>query len=146
MVLTARKLELGQEAAAEIGAATGRLPTVRQLDIANPPSVAAFAEWVQAELGSVDVLVNNAGAAADSWGRRSWDLWTSQGGGGVQRHRCRQSAGWLDGTPAQGLHMICPCLPACPCQRSSMVAAYLRGTSPSKISPHALPTHNYATR
>lgn len=32
-----------------------------QLDISDPESVAAFAKWIQAEVGEVTILVNNAG-------------------------------------------------------------------------------------
>ena len=39
----------------------------RRLDIADPASVDDFAAWARAELGSVNILVNNAGNGALSY-------------------------------------------------------------------------------
>jgi NAD(P)-dependent dehydrogenase (short-subunit alcohol dehydrogenase family) len=57
--LGARKLDAGTEAAASIGA------TAIQLDATDAASIAAAAERIRAEAGSLDVLVNNAGIAGE---------------------------------------------------------------------------------
>ncbi|MGY1700965.1 SDR family NAD(P)-dependent oxidoreductase [Geodermatophilus sp. SYSU D00766] len=62
-VLGARDEARGHEAARGM---TGPV-VVRQLDVADPGSVAALASWLAAEHGGVDVLVNNAAVHYDTW-------------------------------------------------------------------------------
>jgi NAD(P)-dependent dehydrogenase (short-subunit alcohol dehydrogenase family) len=57
VVIGARSAELGEKAAAEIGAASV------VLDVTDPASVAAAADFIEARHGRLDVLVNNAGVA-----------------------------------------------------------------------------------
>ena len=57
-----RRLERLKETADAIGATAGRV-FVHGLDVTNADSVEVFFEAVEAELGRVDVLVNNAGIA-----------------------------------------------------------------------------------
>lgn len=61
VVLTARR-EADAVAAAQPLAAAGLSAEGRALDVADDGSVAAFFDWLTAELGRIDVLVNNAGA------------------------------------------------------------------------------------
>ncbi|KAF8064523.1 Cbr1 [Scenedesmus sp. PABB004] len=69
VVLTSRSEERGAAALAKLagGSTAGGAALAveyRQLDIASPASVAAFAEWLSdAKGGRLDVLVNNAGIA-----------------------------------------------------------------------------------
>jgi NAD(P)-dependent dehydrogenase (short-subunit alcohol dehydrogenase family) len=68
---------LENEAGALAGASHGRKVIWRCLDVVSPVDTAAFAEWAIAELGSVDVLVNNAavyGPMGDV-DTVDWDLW-----------------------------------------------------------------------
>ncbi len=66
-MLTARNEQLGREAteklAQALAAEGGGEGSVefRQLDIADHASVQRFADWAKAELGEIDVLINNAG-------------------------------------------------------------------------------------
>ena len=60
VVLTSRDAAKGEAAAAKL-AATGLTVACRTLDVTNDASVTAFAAWIEGELGTVDVLVNNAG-------------------------------------------------------------------------------------
>ncbi len=62
-VLGSRSEARGREAARGM---TGPV-VVRQLDVADPGSVAALADWLRAEHGGVDVLVNNAAVHYDTW-------------------------------------------------------------------------------
>jgi NAD(P)-dependent dehydrogenase (short-subunit alcohol dehydrogenase family) len=65
VVVAARRASDVAAAAAAIGhGAVGR-----ELDLADGDSVAAFAAWVERELGRVDVLVNNAGVYLDRGAR-----------------------------------------------------------------------------
>ncbi len=61
-VLGSREEARGREAARGM---TGPV-VVRQLDVTDPASVAALADWLRAEHGGVDVLVNNAGVHYDT--------------------------------------------------------------------------------
>jgi NAD(P)-dependent dehydrogenase (short-subunit alcohol dehydrogenase family) len=65
VVLGARNVEQGRRAAAELG--------VRDcaLDVTDEASVRAAAEWVRAELGRCDALINNAAILYDTWARAS---------------------------------------------------------------------------
>ncbi|HYO35267.1 MAG TPA: SDR family NAD(P)-dependent oxidoreductase [Geodermatophilus sp.] len=62
-VLGSRDEARGREAARGM---TGPV-VVRRLDVADPASVGAFADWLRDELGGLDVLVNNAGVHYDTW-------------------------------------------------------------------------------
>ncbi|MGY1616793.1 SDR family NAD(P)-dependent oxidoreductase [Geodermatophilus sp. SYSU D00691] len=62
-VLGARDPGRGEEAARGM---TGPV-VVRPLEVTDPDSVEALAEWVRAEHGGLDVLVNNAGVDYDTW-------------------------------------------------------------------------------
>jgi NAD(P)-dependent dehydrogenase (short-subunit alcohol dehydrogenase family) len=64
--LTDRNAAQLSEAAAEIGAAGGRVGVVRALDITDRDAVRAFADEVHAQGGSVDVVMNVAGISV--WG------------------------------------------------------------------------------
>ena len=59
VLVGARRLEAGEAAARSIGADARALP----LDVTDAGSVAAAARRIQAEIGRLDVLVNNAGIA-----------------------------------------------------------------------------------
>src|SRR5438067_10161788 len=63
VVLTARSASAATEAARAVGA------EARQLDVADPASVAAAARWVADRHGQLDVLVNNAAITYDTWQR-----------------------------------------------------------------------------
>jgi NAD(P)-dependent dehydrogenase (short-subunit alcohol dehydrogenase family) len=64
-VLTARSQDKVDSGLAELGSPDGVVGRV--LDVADQRSVDSFFEWLRAELGRVDVLVNNAGR--DTGGR-----------------------------------------------------------------------------
>ncbi|MFW5937955.1 MAG: SDR family NAD(P)-dependent oxidoreductase, partial [Halanaeroarchaeum sp.] len=50
--------------------------TTVQADVTDPDDVDALFDEIEAELGSVDVLVNNVGAfAPDHWSQLSYDAW-----------------------------------------------------------------------
>ncbi|CAG9466319.1 unnamed protein product [Pedinophyceae sp. YPF-701] len=71
VVVAARNPALGTAAVERIKGEFPEAPVVfRQLDIADPQSVAAFAAWAGEELGKIDILLNNAGMAfkGDTWG------------------------------------------------------------------------------
>src|SRR5258708_70184 len=63
VVLVGRRLALLQEAADAITAAGGRA-FARAADITQAEAVETLIDWVSAELGTVDILINNAGSAA----------------------------------------------------------------------------------
>jgi NAD(P)-dependent dehydrogenase (short-subunit alcohol dehydrogenase family) len=65
VVLTARERERAETAARSLGDATTAIG--RSLDVTDSHSVDSLARFVGAELGRVDVLVNNAGVALDKW-------------------------------------------------------------------------------
>jgi NAD(P)-dependent dehydrogenase (short-subunit alcohol dehydrogenase family) len=65
VIMGARDVAAGDAARAGLGDAAGRVE-VRQLDVADPASIAAFADSVAADPGALDVLVNNAGVALDA--------------------------------------------------------------------------------
>ncbi len=65
VVLGARDAARGEAAARGVRGDV----VVRALDVARDASVAAFAAWLRAEHGRLDVLVNNAGVHYDTWQR-----------------------------------------------------------------------------
>ena len=65
VLLTARDSEQASGAAQQIADSTGANVTALTLDVADPQSIAAAAESVSADPGSLDVLVNNAGIGSD---------------------------------------------------------------------------------
>jgi NAD(P)-dependent dehydrogenase (short-subunit alcohol dehydrogenase family) len=65
VLLTARDGEQASGAAQRIADSTGANVTALTLDVADPQSIAAAAESVSADPGSLDVLVNNAGIGSD---------------------------------------------------------------------------------
>jgi len=73
LVIAARRVEVLEEAAAEIRAATGRVVEPRFVDIRRRESVEELAQ----QAGPVDVLVNNAGGQfpqkAREMSRKGWD-------------------------------------------------------------------------
>lgn len=65
VVLGARRLATGKQVAHELDP-TGERVLPCQLDVTDPGSVAAMADWVTATLGRCDVLVNNAAIDYDT--------------------------------------------------------------------------------
>jgi NAD(P)-dependent dehydrogenase (short-subunit alcohol dehydrogenase family) len=65
VLLTARDGEQASGAAQQIADGTGANVTALTLDVADPQSIAAAAESVSADPGTVDVLVNTAGVGSD---------------------------------------------------------------------------------
>jgi len=61
VVLASRKADTCEAAAAEIAASTGRQAHAYALHIGHWPEIEPFVERVYADLGRVDVLINNAG-------------------------------------------------------------------------------------
>lgn len=61
VLIACRNPELGAKAAAELGA------EYTELDVGSEESIAAFAERMSSEHGRVDVFVNNAGIASNSF-------------------------------------------------------------------------------
>jgi NAD(P)-dependent dehydrogenase (short-subunit alcohol dehydrogenase family) len=74
--LTGRRIEALEETAAE---ATSGEAVVHGADVTDPASVAALFAAIQARHGRLDVLFNNAGAAAPStnFGDLTWEQWRS---------------------------------------------------------------------
>jgi NAD(P)-dependent dehydrogenase (short-subunit alcohol dehydrogenase family) len=64
VVLTARDLEKAESAAGEL-AGEGLEARARPLDVSDDQSVRRLADYLDAEFGTLDVLVNNAAAYAD---------------------------------------------------------------------------------
>jgi NAD(P)-dependent dehydrogenase (short-subunit alcohol dehydrogenase family) len=65
VLLTARDGEQASGAAQQIADSTAANITALTLDVADPQSIAAAAESVSADPGTLDVLVNNAGIGSD---------------------------------------------------------------------------------
>ncbi len=61
LVIASRRREHLEQGAAEIAAATGAVPLTQVCDIRQPDQVEQLADFVVAERGHIDVLVNNAG-------------------------------------------------------------------------------------
>lgn len=72
LAIAARRRNLLDEVAAEIVAAGGARPVVIECDMLQPEAAAEIAGAVLAGLGSVDILINNAG------GSRRFDLDTTE--------------------------------------------------------------------
>ena len=66
VVLASRDAAKGEQAAATLRA-HGLSVTARQLDVSDPASVTAARDWLEAERGVLDVLVNNAAINYDTW-------------------------------------------------------------------------------
>lgn len=66
VILTARDESKGEAAAAQLRQ-DGLSVTPRQLDVSDAASIDAARDWLQAERGVLDVLVNNAAINYDSW-------------------------------------------------------------------------------
>jgi len=65
VVLGSRALDRGRQAALALDS-TGRRVRPCQLDVADPASIQAMADWTAEQFGRVDVLVNNAAIDYDS--------------------------------------------------------------------------------
>lgn len=70
VILGSRDLGKGETAAATL-ATEGLQVLPRQLDVADPDSIAQLAAQVEQEFGRLDVLVNNAGILYDTWQKAS---------------------------------------------------------------------------
>jgi NAD(P)-dependent dehydrogenase (short-subunit alcohol dehydrogenase family) len=70
VILGSRDLEKGTAAAAKL-VDEGLQVLPRQLDVADPDSIARLAAQVEQEFGRLDVLVNNAGILYDTWQQAS---------------------------------------------------------------------------
>jgi NAD(P)-dependent dehydrogenase (short-subunit alcohol dehydrogenase family) len=66
VVLCSRDLRKGELAAKELDPEGARI-TACQLEVDNSLSVATMTDWVKAQYGRTDVLVNNASTAYDRW-------------------------------------------------------------------------------
>src|SRR5206468_11027326 len=69
LALSGRRAEVLEELADSVGAAGGARPVVLQADLARRGEAADLAARALAELGEIDVLINNAGASMQglSW-------------------------------------------------------------------------------
>ncbi|MFL5800222.1 MAG: SDR family NAD(P)-dependent oxidoreductase [Roseiflexaceae bacterium] len=61
VALLGRRLDAGQAAAASVAAETGRRVIAVAADVTDPAQMRAAVERVHAELGRLDILINNAG-------------------------------------------------------------------------------------
>lgn len=68
VLLGSRELSKGERASAPL-TSEGHSVTAKQLDVADPASVSRLATEVAADLGRLDVLVNNAAIHYDTWQR-----------------------------------------------------------------------------
>jgi NAD(P)-dependent dehydrogenase (short-subunit alcohol dehydrogenase family) len=65
VLLSARNGAQASAAAEELAESTGARVSALTLDVSDPASIAAAAEQVRADVGGLDVLVNNAGIGSD---------------------------------------------------------------------------------
>jgi NAD(P)-dependent dehydrogenase (short-subunit alcohol dehydrogenase family) len=70
VVACSRDLGKGERAAREIDP-TGQTVTACALDVTDPASIQAAVGWVGAQLGRLDVLINNAAIHYDTWQQAS---------------------------------------------------------------------------
>ena len=70
VAIVARKPEGCERAAEEIHAATGQRTLARACNVSQPEAVSELVEAVEADLGGIDILVNNA---AIVWGGNTFD-------------------------------------------------------------------------
>ena len=77
VIIASRKLDVLREAAAEIGAATGRTITPKPCHVGDWDALGQLADEVYDEFGRIDILVNNAGMSPlyDSPSAVTEDLW-----------------------------------------------------------------------
>ncbi|XP_052174802.1 uncharacterized protein LOC127789829 [Diospyros lotus] len=73
VILTSRDSAVGEEAA-KVLQEGGLSVFFHQLDIVDPSSIKAFAEWLQQNYGGIDVLVNNAGVYINHGSDNSLEL------------------------------------------------------------------------
>ena len=71
LVLCARKAERCEQAAAELSEELGIKAIGMRCDVRDPAEIQAVVDTARAELGSVDILVNNSGT---SWGASPEDV------------------------------------------------------------------------
>ncbi|KAH7864674.1 hypothetical protein Vadar_032487 [Vaccinium darrowii] len=80
VVLTARDEKRGTEALEKLkGSGLSDLVVFHQLDVADPSSIAALADFIKTLFGRLDILVNNAGIGGI---RMNWDAAKTPGAGG----------------------------------------------------------------
>lgn len=77
VIIASRKLDVLEQAAAEIGGATGRTITAKECHVGDWDALGQLADEVYDEFGRVDVLVNNAGMSPlyESPSAVTEDLW-----------------------------------------------------------------------
>ena len=77
VIIASRKLDVLEQAAAEIGEATGRTITAKECHVGDWDALGQLADEVYDEFGRVDVLVNNAGMSPlyESPSAVTEDLW-----------------------------------------------------------------------
>ena len=76
LVLAARTRSQLEAVAAELESAAGRRPTVQEIDLADPESIADGLGRIRAALPCTDILVNNAGIAESApLAKTSPELW-----------------------------------------------------------------------
>src|SRR5262245_35897915 len=77
VALAGRQRETLDAVAAEIAPVAAADPLVVEMDVAEPDSIAAGVKRIDATLGGVDVLVNNAGIAdSAALGRTDLEFWS----------------------------------------------------------------------
>ncbi|HEY8047250.1 MAG TPA: SDR family NAD(P)-dependent oxidoreductase [Streptosporangiaceae bacterium] len=71
VIAGSRDQDTGERAARQLDPA-GRSVIARRLDVTDPATIAAAADWTAASVGRADVLVNNAAIHYDTW-QQAWD-------------------------------------------------------------------------